>query len=208
MKQLSDFIPKLSKRQALGVLAGMVAGVLLFGLVRFVAQPETGVHYHANFGVFINGVRQEFKGAQYYQEVASCSSGANPQSQVHMHDNVGHVVHVHDNLMTWSNFFSILGWSLHERAVFDGGKVYVDGNGNELTFILNGKPVRSIANEVIGDEDRLLISYGAADEVALRQQYQQLEADAHEYNQRQDPSACKGPEDLGVWRRLQRAFWF
>lgn len=208
MKNLQEFIPRITKRQLLAGLISAIAGVLLFGLVRFLFQPDMHIHYHANFAVFINGQRQEFKGPQFYQEIASCNDSANPQGRVHMHDNIGHVVHVHDKLVTWGNFFNILGWSLSDRALFDGTKSYVDGQDNELHFMLNGKPAISIANEVIGNEDRLLVSYGNETPEQLQQQFSALENDAHEYNLRKDPSACKGPEELSSWTRLQRAYWY
>ena len=132
MKQFKGFVPKLDRRAALYIIVGVVAGILLFGLVRFVGQPDDSVHYHANFGVYIQGERRTFEGTQYYQEIASCSAKENPQGRVHMHDNIGHVVHVHADLVTWSNFFSILGWSLNEKVLFDGKTVYQDGKGGEL----------------------------------------------------------------------------
>jgi len=190
------------------MLIGIGVGVLLFGLIRFMAQPDDTVHYHANFAVIINGQREEFKGAQYYEEIASCSSKETPQSRVHMHDTVSHIVHVHDRLVTWSNFFTVLGWSLSDRAIVAGNKAYVDGDGGNLRFVLNGKPVLSIANEVIKSEDRLLIDFGNEDAAQMTEAFEQVESDARLYNQRKDPSTCKGPEELSVWSRLQRAFWF
>jgi hypothetical protein len=208
MKQLAAFLPRVSRAQAAYILVGVLAGVLLMGLVRFALQPDNSVHYHANFAIFIQGQRQQFNGPQYYQEIASCSAAEHPSGRVHMHDNIDHVVHVHQPVTTWANFFSIIGWSLQDAVLSDGKQAYVDGNGGQLQFMLNGKPVLSLANEVITSEDRLLVSFGNENQTALTKQYEQIEADANQYNQRKDPSACKGPEELSVWMRLRRAFWF
>jgi hypothetical protein len=207
MKQFLTTIPRVSKQQVQWLLIGLALGIVLFGLVRFVFLPTQEVHYHANFAVFINGERQQFNGPQYYQEIASCTTHDTPQSRVHMHDNVSHIVHVHDKLVTWGNLFTVLGWSLHEKSLFDGTHVYTDGQESHLRFMLNGRPVLSIANEVIQSEDRLLVSFGSADQKTLEQQYAQIESDAGEFNRKLDPASCRGLQQADVWNRLRAAFW-
>lgn len=208
MQHFTQLIPRISKTQAKALVAGLGLGVLLFGLIRFMTLPTDVTHYHANFGVFINGKRMEFTAPQHYEEVASCSATEKPQGRVHMHDNIGHVVHVHEKLMTWSNFFSIIGLSLTDKSFFDGQQAYIDGQDGRLKFVLNGKPVLSLANEVIQSEDRLLITFGAADQQEAERQFAAIKADAAEYNKLSDPSACRGPEKDTVWTRLRKSFWF
>lgn len=190
------------------LICGALCGVLLFGLVRFAWQPSDSVHYHASFAVFINGERILFKDQVYYQEIASCNTSATPQSLVHMHDQNNHIVHVHRDLMTWADFFAVLGWSLNDRMVFDGKKAYLDGQGGRLQFILNNRPTYSVANEVIKSEDRLLISFSNQDQKTLGEQYAQIPRDAGKFNATKDPAACRGPEDESLWRRIERALWF
>lgn len=55
-------------------VAGIVLGALALLVIRFFTYSPPQVHYHANFAVYINGQREQFKGPQYYQEVAVCSS--------------------------------------------------------------------------------------------------------------------------------------
>lgn len=185
----------------------ILAALLAFVFARFMLQPNNKVHYHANFAVFINGQREQFKGAQYYQEVASCGLGNTPQSLVHMHDNISHVVHVHNAVQTWGQFFNNLGWVLGDTLISDGTNVYQDGHGGHLTFILNGHSTLSIADEVIKDKDRLLISFGNDDQAALNQQFLQVESDAGHFDVTKDPAACSGDEN--TWQnRLKRAVWF
>lgn len=188
-------------------LVGAVVGIGLFGLVRFIWLPDGSVHYHANFAVIINGQREQFKGSQYYQEIASCDARAAPQSRAHLHNNNNHVVHVHDSLVTWSDLFTNLGWSLGDTLISDGMHTYEDGKGGKLNFILNGQPTRSIADEVIRDKDRLLVSFGNDDSTALGQQFDQVESDALHYDQAKDPAACSGSEQTSL-ERLRRAVWW
>lgn len=187
--------------------AGMVFGVLAIGTVRFFATSEYETHYHANFAVYINGVRQEFEGPQYYQEVTACNTQESPLARTHMHNQQSHLVHVHDNVVTWASFFENLGWSLHNDMLYDGKTAYVDGRGGELSFVLNGKPVRSVAGEIIGNEDRLLISFGNDADV-LSAQYDSIPHDAPQANHTNDPAGCKGARQHDFWARAQRAFWF
>src|SRR5438309_6592742 len=87
--------------------AGFVLGVLALLVVRFATYNPPQVHYHANFALYINGQREEFKGAQYYQEVAICTTNGItiPQQRAHMHDGINSVLHVHDHAVTWGQFF-------------------------------------------------------------------------------------------------------
>ncbi len=199
----------LLKRKAVWValLGGLIGGFLLIGLVRYMtlAQPT---HYHADFAVFIDGQRQEFKGPQYYQEIAACDEHASPLGRVHLHDQNNHLVHVHADVVTWSDLFTNLGWSLSNSMLYDGKTAYVDGQDSHLHFMLNGKEVRSIADEIIGDRDRLLVSYGVDEPAALTSQYNQIETDAAKADTSADPAACQGPESESFPSRLRRAFWF
>lgn len=190
------------------VLAGVAVGFLLIGFIRLVALDDHETHYHANFAVFIHGERVTFDGPQYYQEVSACDAHSSPLGRTHMHDKNDHLVHVHADTVTWSDFFTNLGWSLNNDMLYDGKTAHVDGQDGQLNFILNGKPTRSIANEVIGDQDRLLISFGAEDDVALQRQFSQVQSDAKQADQTADPATCQGPEHADGWTRLRQAFFF
>jgi hypothetical protein len=201
MKRLLD------KTIAAGAL-GFVLGIVIFIGLRFVFLPVDAVHYHANFAVFINGKREAFAGSQYYQEIASCNQNTTPQGRVHMHANINHIIHVHDGVQTWAQFFNNLGWSLGDTLLSDGSSVYQDQSGGKLSFILNGLPVRSIADEIIKDKDRLLISFSNNGTTDPQQEFSQVESDAAQYDASKDPAACAGPEKVSWQARLRRAAWF
>ncbi len=197
----------LRRKAVLAVLAcGILIGFLAIGLVRSIAMQSTHTHYHADFAVFIRGQRQEFKGPQYYQEVSACDAHDSPLGRVHLHDENNHVVHVHADVVTWADLFTNLGWSLSNSMLYDGETTYADGQGGNLHFVLNGKATRSIANEIIGDQDRLLISYGAEDDGALMSQFGQVESGAKKADNTADPAACQGPEQEDLLTHLRRAF--
>jgi hypothetical protein len=188
-------------------VAGLLVGVLALGAVRFVRIKDMHTHYHANFALFVNGQRDEFKLPTYYEEVQACGADdANPRNRVHMHNQESYDVHVHDKGATWGHFFANLGYTLGDSIVATSGKVYADGqDGNKLQFILNGKPEINIANKVIGNEDVLLVAYGTEDSAALQKEYKTIPHDAHHHNQTADPAACSGSKGL-TWRdRLKAA---
>ena len=208
-KQLLYLLSFLYKKVVLvSLIIGMLAGFALIGLVRLAATPDHETHYHADFAVFINGTRVVFDGPQYYQEVSACDAHDSPLGRTHMHDSNDHLVHVHAETVTWADFFANLGWSLNNGMVFDGKKAYVDGQDGQLSFVLNGKQTRSIANEIIGDQDRLLISFGDKNDQALQKQFSQVQSDAQQADETADPATCQGPERADMWTRLRQAFFF
>src|SRR5690606_33041163 len=133
--------------------------------IRFVTYEDKRVHYHGNFALYVNGMRDEFKSSTFYEETQSCSADEiRPKQRVHLHDQKPHVVHVHDEGSTWGHLFANLGYGLSGKSIQTDSGVFVDGqDGNQLTFILNGKEVSNVSNEVIQSEDVLLISYGKDD---------------------------------------------
>jgi hypothetical protein len=206
--QLSYYLSLLRRKAVIGaIVGGVILGVVAIGLVRFVASNHDETHYHANVAVFINGQKQDFKGPQYYQEISACDEHASPLGRVHLHDENPGLVHVHDTVVTWADLFTNLGWSLTNTMLYDGHKAYVNDESGKLTFILNGKQTRSIANEVIGDQDHLLISYGSEDDATLQKEFAEVPSDAKKADTTADPAACQGPEHKDVWTRLRQAFF-
>jgi hypothetical protein len=208
-KQVSYYLSLLRQRAVIGaIIGGAILGFLIIGLVRFSVSANDETHYHADMVVYINNEKQEFKGPQYYQEVAACDEHASPLGRVHLHDENPALVHVHDKVVTWADLFNNLGWSLNNSMIFDGKNAYINGQGGELSFVLNGKQTRSLANEVIGDQDRLLVSYGAEDAAELQKEFEQVPSDAKQADTTADPAACQGPERQDVWTKLHQAFLF
>jgi len=196
------------KTWLLTLLLGVLVGIAGFIVYRAAVAKSPFVHYHANFGVFINGEQQKFAGPGYYEEVTTCNvhNADDVKSRAHMHDNINHVVHVHDHGVTWGDFFNNIGYTVGDKVISDGSNVYVDGqDGNALTFMLNGQRVTTVADLVIKSEDVLLVNYGADNDQALQQHYAAIPKDAHHYNVTADPAACSGGDKFDMKARLKEA---
>jgi len=201
---------KIHKKLLLGLCVGFLVGALTIIAAHFFTIKQTAVHYHANFGLFVNGTRDEFKNFTFYEEVASCggNNAKNPKIRTHMHDNKNYVVHVHDAGATWGHFFSNLGYTLGDSVLKTDAGVFVDGQtSKKLTFLVNGKPVQTLANKTIGDEDVVLISYGDENDAALQKQFQTITQDAKKFDETADPAACSGAKPLSFWDKLQQSVW-
>ncbi len=189
----------------------ILTGALLMVAIRYATIKDTSVHYHANFGLYVNGQQDQFEGPGYYEEVTACNTHNHEDvsSRTHMHENVNHVIHVHDHSVTWGDFFANLGYTLGDTVLVTEKGTYVDGqDGNKLTFTINGQPATHIANTVIKSEDVLLINYGQDDVKALQTRYDAIPKDAHHYNVTKDPAACQGGEGLTPLNRLKQALGF
>lgn len=167
------------------------------------------IHYHANFAVYIDGNRQEFKGTQYYQEVSICSNSKAitiPQQRAHLHDDINNLVHVHDHVVTWGQFFENLGWVVGPNFIYsDNGKLYSEDAQNKLNIIINNQDytdLTAITNMVILDKSKLLISYGSIDSSTLKKEYSTIPSTAAYNDTHKDPASCSGGEDVTFSDRI------
>jgi hypothetical protein len=199
-----------------GLTAGLLLGVVMFGIVRLLALPSPDeVHYHANWAVWIEGQRVDFSDDRYMEDVAACQAdptSMTAESRVHMHDNNPEVIHVHHGGATWAHLLQNLGWGIGDGWIMtDTGDLFREGDGNRLSFILNGMEVPPAHDRVIRPGDRMLVSFGneAAEEL-LRERFPMVKEDAQYYDDTYDPGGCgAGHADHdSLADRLRRAFWF
>lgn len=192
------------------VCASFVLGALVVMGIRFATyQIEEQVHYHANFALYINGLREQFKDNFYYTESAeSCSEQEEmtPKERAHMHGNVNDVVHVEDQAVTWGNFFQNLGWTVDSEAIITPTQVIAGDATNKVSFILNGEKIDNVINRVIKDQDRLLVDYGTTTSDILQKEYQAIPATAQKYDNTQDPATCSGHKGTTMRDRMQHMF--
>lgn len=194
------------------LLIGAVVGVLWFGALRLLLHHNDEIHYHSNFAVFVDGERQEFQSFTYYEEVAACTTAFadNPKGRGHMHDQVNDVIHVHDNAVTYGDFFTNLDWGIGPNYVRTDKGLLVNDADKIWVFILNGDRVARVDNRVIDDQDKLLISYGTAN-TDIMGQYNKIENKAETHDNENDPATCSGlngPLDNSFPTRLKKAFNF
>jgi hypothetical protein len=195
------------------LVIGMVLGAAVILGIRFVTYAPASTHYHANFALYINGQREMFRGPQYYTDALACTADSviTPMERAHMHDNVNNVVHVEDHAVTWGQFFANIGWYMGPNFIEDpNGTMYLENGNNLLHLILNGQDytdLGGVANKVINDQDKLLVSFGDIDGATLRQEYNAIPSTAHHYDVTPDPKSCSGNDDsVTIHDRLVHMF--
>jgi hypothetical protein len=199
---------KLVIRRRYLFLIGVLVGLFAFFVFRFATVSPNVVHYHADFALYVNGQKDEFKSFTFYEEVQACSADDhnNVKARAHMHDSKAGLVHVHDEGVTWGQFFANLGYTLGDTLIATDKGVFIDEQeGNELMFVINGKTTDSLANEVIHSEDKLLISYGNEDAKTLDSRFSTISNEAHTANTKNDPATCSGGKPLTFTGRLKAA---
>jgi hypothetical protein len=180
------------------LIGGLLLGALIILTIRFITYSVPSTHYHANFAVYLNGQRDQFKSPKFYEEVAACTAKGpiQPAQRAHMHDNINSVVHVHDDGVTWQQFFNNINWTLGPDFIqTDDGTMYTENGDNKLNIMLNGQDLTdltNIANQAIKDRDRLLISFGDISDKALQSEYNSVPNTAKHYDESQDPASCAG----------------
>ena len=179
-------------------VACLLLGAAVVLGIRFATYKVNSVHYHANFALYINGQREEFKGMGYYTEVEMCKLDTTmvPSERAHMHDNVNNVVHVEDHSVTWGQFFTNLRWVMGPTFIVSpDGTIYSENGNNKLNLVLNGQDYTDFGgmeNTVIKDTDKLLVSFGNESATSLKQQYSSIPSTAQKYDTTKDPASCSG----------------
>lgn len=203
---------KMTSRWAFLAYGMLLSAVVILG-IRFATYHVATTHYHANFALYLNGKREQFKGPQYYKEVAACAIDGpiQPAQRAHMHDNINSLIHVHDDGVTWNQFFNNLGWDIGgDYLITDQSKMYQADDTQKLNIVLNGQnltDLTSIANTVIKDKDRLLVSFGNISTKTVDAEYKSVPYDAAKYDAAHDPASCAGQmEHVTVSDRLKHLF--
>jgi hypothetical protein len=205
----TPWFTKLSKKAWLFI--GIALGILAILAVRFATYNPHHTHYHANFAVYINDQREQFKDPTYYEDVAACTAYDNitPVERAHLHNNVSNVVHVHDDAVTWGQFFENLGWYLGDNFIKTRDHLYVASGDQKLHILLNGQDytgLTPVSNMVIGDQDKLLVSFGDVSKNTLKVEYAGISNNAKTADETQDPASCSGHQNATVSERFKHLF--
>jgi hypothetical protein len=169
------------------------AGYIVY---RTLMVSEIPLHYHANFAVYINNRQVNFSDPSY-MHLAPCLADTsvisfNKLDNVHLHDLVGNVVHVHQGGVVWNDLFKSIKYDLFKDVA--------SNNNPPVSYYLNGKKVdKSILSRPINKEDKLLISADAqpapsvvTDSELYKKQYESAGDTAKEYD-----NGSKGAEKCG-----------
>lgn len=172
------------KNIVIGIVGGIVVGILgIIGYVQFeIAQIPDEFHEHADFAVFLNGEQYSFARPEFMTDTAcgitlqthgilvAQAHGSEGEEEgsmgyyennVHLHDMIGSTVHVHQEGITWHNFFDSLGLTFDDNLFIDHqGNEYRTDDKNGFMFFVNGAQVDTLENRDIRNFDEVLISYG------------------------------------------------
>jgi hypothetical protein len=121
--------------------------------------PLGGIHTHADFKVYLDGKAVDFSKQQYMVR----------EKYVHVEDMNGNVVHFHATGVTIGEFFRTLGMRFTSECFVMNKQKYCTGEGKTLKFYVNGEPNDLYGDYLASDLDKLLISYGPADEDVTEQ---------------------------------------
>lgn len=160
---------------AVGLLIGALFAVV--SVKYFVqSQPVPEFHEHADFALFINGIKMDFAKdtymstkpctiSRYDGDVAIAYAHADDSDigeYVHLHDLDGAVIHVHREGITYANFFESLHMVFTDTSFTDdGGRTYENNGTSSWRFFVNGEEVPTLAARPIRELDEVLITYGA-----------------------------------------------
>jgi len=211
MKISTKYIHFIKSKWFIAVGCLVLGAVIILG-IRFATYKVDAVHYHANFALYINGQREEFKGAGYYTEIEMCTlaNTVQPSQRAHMHDNVNDVIHVEDHAVTWGQFFNNLGWVIGPTFITSpDGTAYYEKGVNKLNLVLDGQDYTDfggVQNTVIKDTDKLLVSFGDESSANLKQQYSAIPSTAQKYDTTKDPASCSGNHGTTMHDRLVHIF--
>ena len=126
-------------------------------------------HIHASMLVKIFGDKFDFSTPNYQVTTP----------WIHFENSDGDTVHRHSTGVELEFMFNSMKIAVNENCfVFPDGRQFCNNDDYTLKFYINDKRVADIASYVIQDNDRILISYGNEDQLAIEKQLAELNAQA------------------------------
>ncbi len=152
----------------------IASALLLVSCAARTYQPNPDPnHTHADFAVFVDGVRFDFSGEEFMSESEfeendddHGSHGHKHHPYFHLHDGVDHVLHAHKPGLTLREFFDSIAF----RFEGPGWRMFV--NGAEVTFDLG---------YTFKDMDKILFTK-SVDDVKVEEELRQMTEDACLYS--------------------------
>lgn len=168
------------------IAAGIVAGVaIVLGITGYIfyqntyqggfntpgAPPGAGKlgdeHEHAAMMAMIFGDTFDFSTPAYQVK----------NRYIHFENHDGFTVHRHASNVTMGFLFDTLKIKLTDDCyVFPDKREFCNNNDYSLKFFVNHKPVPSIDNYVLHDDDRILISYGNENSTQIDEQLAKVDS--------------------------------
>src|SRR3989344_2605826 len=141
-----------------------------------VPNPDPN-HTHADFAVWVNGEKLDFSGAEYMSGTSTDEQTHDEVDEyldeyLHLHDEVGHVIHRHKPGLTLLEFLKSLGLTVRDDAIYipdRGDIVNWEMGGETWRLFINGQlqpqysPLTTTLNYQFQDMDQILLVFGHAD---------------------------------------------
>ena len=166
--------------KAIGVLA-IIAAIGGFAAYEFVTQEgnvpgapnNAGMlndeHEHASLLVRIFGDKFDFSLPNYQVKTA----------WIHFEDQDGETIHRHSSGVELEYLFNSVNIGLNDRCfIFADGRQFCTNEDYSLKYYINHEKVNDITKYVIEEDDRILITYGNEEQLAIDKQLAELNAQA------------------------------
>lgn len=180
------------------IAAIAIGGSIVYGMTRDYQNPDPN-HTHADFAIWVNGVQLDFTDQLYMSEAYDPNNGqeirVDPMRKyLHLHDNIGTVVHRHKPGLTLGEFMASIGNPMDGQCItvdesqyasldagwkesFDVQPALCDNGKFRWTMVVNEQQVPFDPTYVFTDEDQVLLSYGASD-TAWQEQWDSMTNEA------------------------------
>ena len=166
--------------KAVGILS-MIGVIVAFACYEFVTStnnvpgaPENAgklgdEHIHASLLVSIFGDKFDFSTPNYQVKTP----------WIHFENQDGDTIHRHSTGVELEFLFNSMSIGLDENCfVFPDGRQFCTNEDYSLKFYINQQLVEDIRKYVIQEDDRILITYGNEDQLAIDKQLAELNAQA------------------------------
>ena len=166
--------------KALGILS-IIGVIVAFACYEFVTStnnvpgaPENAgklgdEHIHASMLVKIFGDKFDFTTPNYQVKT----------SWIHFENQDGDTVHRHSSGVELEFLFNSMKIATDENCfVFPDGRQFCTNEDYSLKFYINQQLVEDISKYIVQEDDRILITYGNEDQLAIDQQLAELNAQA------------------------------
>ena len=166
--------------KALGILS-MIGVIVAFACYEFVTStnnvpgaPENAgklgdEHIHASLLVSIFGDKFDFSTPNYQVKTP----------WIHFENQDGDTIHRHSTGVELEFLFNSMSVGVDENCfVFPDGRQFCNNEDYSLKFYINQQLIKDIRQYVIQEDDRILITYGNEDQLAIDKQLAELNAQA------------------------------
>ena len=166
--------------KALGILS-MIGVIVAFACYEFVTStnnvpgaPENAgklgdEHIHASLLVNIFGDKFDFSTPNYQVKTP----------WIHFENQDGDTIHRHSTGVELEFLFNSMSVGVDENCfVFPDGRQFCNNEDYSLKFYINQQLIEDIRQYIIQEDDRILITYGNEDQLAIDKQLAELNAQA------------------------------